>query len=352
MSGARRWGTYRSCPAFTLIEMVVSLSVVSIVFTAMGSVMLLATKAIPSPDAPVSLMIDAADILEQMASELQIATSVTAATDKGITFTVPDRDNDAVDETISYLWDGTAGTPFCRQYNGGAWVAVMPGIRGFNMAYDTLETSTPGDPVTSDEVLLVSHDPPQESRGLKVDDDKWIGQCIVPLNLPGDALSWSVTSVCVRLKYTNYYSPDNFQVQMRMANADHTPSDTTLVTYTMSESLLASYYNWWNFPFSINDLSPDDELCLVIKTDEHDACHIEFDNKSGGGRLHTDGEEDDWKLNDNKSMVFYVYGTYTSPGPEVASFTLRSVSMTLAPGSDPASLARASAGTLNTPVMP
>lgn len=350
---ARRWGAWRSCPAFTLIEMVVSLSVVSIVFMAMGSVMMMATHAIPTPDAPASLMIDAADILEQMASELQVATAVTAATDKGITFTVPDRDNDAVDETISYLWDGTAGTPFCRRYNGGAWVAGMPGIRGFKMAYETLEISTPGDPVTSDEVVLVSHDPAQKSMDYSVNNTKWVGQCIAPLNLPADATDWAVTRLLFRAKSKGGASGVSM-VQMQTANADGTPTGTVLEEYTLSESGLANGYAWQAYTFnSVAGIDPGDKLCLVIRwVNDTDACVVKYDNSSGGGFLKTANAGGSWSVDSGKSLVFYTYGTYTSPGPEVTTYKLRSVSMTLAPGSDAASQARASAVALNRPQMP
>lgn len=129
---ARPRGTH----AFTLIEMVVSLSVISIVFLAMGSVMVLASKALPTADSSTALTFEANDLVQQIVSELQTATSVTAATDKGIAFTVPDRDSDAVDESIMYRWDGVPGGPLFRQYNGGNPVKMFL-VWEFQLVYGT-----------------------------------------------------------------------------------------------------------------------------------------------------------------------------------------------------------------------
>jgi hypothetical protein len=44
--------------------------------------------------------------------------------------TVPDRtDADALPETISYTWSGTAGAPLDRQYNGGTVASVLPSVQ-------------------------------------------------------------------------------------------------------------------------------------------------------------------------------------------------------------------------------
>jgi prepilin-type N-terminal cleavage/methylation domain-containing protein len=63
--------------AFTLIEMVVSLSVISIVFLAMGSVMVLASKALPSADTVSIRAFDATELIHRLTSELETAKTLT-----------------------------------------------------------------------------------------------------------------------------------------------------------------------------------------------------------------------------------------------------------------------------------
>ncbi len=333
--------------------MVVSLSVMSIVFLSMGSVMMVATTAIPSPDGPINLMLDASDVLNQMASELQVATTVIAVSDKEIVFTVPDRDNDGLDEVIMYRWDGTAGTPFSRKYNDGAYVQLLPAIKGFELTCNTLESSQPGEPVTGSVVLLASHGPAQNSGDFDVDDDNWGGQCFSPQNLPADATSWSVNRVVFNARLKGDTAGIT-RVQLREAKADHTPESTVLEEHLMYESHLTSSYAWQSFSFNnVTDLAPDEEVCLVI---EHiidvDACQVQYDQDSGGGYIETDNGDDYWEHFGDKSMVYYVFGTYDTPGPPVPVYKLCSVSMTLTPSDIPASQARASVVALNRPQMP
>ena len=138
-SPAKRRGAKMRWPtsAFTLIEMVVSLSVISIVFLAMGSVMLLASKAIPSSTDAATLTYEANDAIQVLVSELQTATEIASVTDKSIAFKVPDRDNDGVDENLAYYWAGTAGDPLIRIYNAGTQVQAMPSVTEFGLSYDS-----------------------------------------------------------------------------------------------------------------------------------------------------------------------------------------------------------------------
>jgi type II secretory pathway pseudopilin PulG len=344
----------RGLPAFTLIEMVVSLTVITIVFLAMGSVMLLATKAIPRPDSPTNLRLEATDVLEQITSELQVATSIIAATDKGITFTVPDRDNDAVDENIMYQWGGVAGNPLARQYNGGNKITILPDIKGFELIYDTKEVVVTGEPVTSAEVVLASHDTVVNSQDYIVDQNHWIGQCLMPQNLPADALTWSATRVYISAA-ANGMPDGTALVQLRQDGPDGLPTDVVIEAYPMHEwDLSPLYYSWRGFTFSdVRGFLPGSCVSLVVKWQGGvSACYIQWDSKSGSGYFKTGNGEGHWSMDANKSMVYYLYGTYTTPGTTTVYNILRSVSMTLIPNSDPTSQARSSAVVLNQPQMP
>lgn len=343
----------RNLPAFTLIEMVVSLSVISIVFLAMGSVMMMATKAIPDPDSPINLRVEAADILEQIASELQVATSIIATTDKGISFTVPDRDRDTVDETIVYAWGGTAGNPLARQYNGGNKVSLLPGINGFELIYDTVAVTLTGEPVTSAEVVLASHGAAVNTKHYTVKEGAWIGQCLMPQGLPADVLTWSVTRVYVSAAY-NSTIDGTAQVQLRQVGPDGLPVSAVIEAYPMYESDLLRDYGWKGFTFSdVRGFLPDACVCLVVQWQGGvRACYIQYDDKSGSDLYKTTAGDVSWIRENGKTLVYYLYGTYTTPGITTAYEKLRTVSITLDPNDDPASQARSSTIVLNQPQMP
>ena len=340
--------------AFTLIEMVVSLTIVSIVFLAMGSVMILAAKAVPDPDSPVVLGVEAGKTIEQIASELQVATAILAASANGIEFTVPDRDNDGSDETIKYKWNGSAADGLFRQYNGGTVFEVAPNLKNFELIYDTLEVTVTSDPVTSSEVVLASHGSVQNSKDYTIDDDHWIGQCLMPQNLPENALTWSPTRVYIYIDPSVYNIDGIAQVQLRQIGADDKPTNTVIEAQTMYETSIPTSYSWQGFTFSnVKGFLPDSCVALVLQWQAGNvACYAMYDNASGDGFFKTNNGGSTWSDEANESMVYYLYGTYTTPGATTTYNLLRSVSMTITPNTDSASESRSSVVVLNQPTMP
>jgi prepilin-type N-terminal cleavage/methylation domain-containing protein len=341
-------------PAFTLIEMVVSLSVVSIVFLAMGSVMVLASKALPTENDTTTLTFDASDAVQQLVSELQTATSVAGSTDKGIAFTVPDRDNDGSDEGIIYLWSGVPGDPLIRQYNGGALVQVLPKVYEFALVYDTKAVAQPDAMTESAEALLSSRNVGASTKNYPINKSDWIGQYFQPSGLPANAVGWSVTRVLVMARSNGGVNGQTL-VQLRVPRSgDVLPSNTVLEQVTMYESNLTGAYAWYPFTFTaVRDLLPGKGLCLVLRwVVDKNAADIRYNDNMSGDLLTTNNAGMSWNVESGKSMVYYVYGTYTAPVPQPPVILLRSVTLTLNPGQFPASRVRTAVTALNQPQMP
>lgn len=105
----------------TLPELIISISIMSVLLGGIGSAMLLAGKTMPSGNAALLADAEASRALMQIASELSFATSISSVSSTAIEFAVPDRNHGAAGpETIRYEWSGTAGDPFVRRYNGGS----------------------------------------------------------------------------------------------------------------------------------------------------------------------------------------------------------------------------------------
>lgn len=105
----------------TLAELIISISIMSVLLGGIGSAMLLAGKTMPSGNAALIADAEASRALMQIASELSFATSVSSVSSTAIEFTVPDRNHGAAGpETIRYEWSGSAGDPLVRRYNGGS----------------------------------------------------------------------------------------------------------------------------------------------------------------------------------------------------------------------------------------
>ncbi len=130
----------RLCPparrAFTLVELMVTMTIMAIIMTAVSSAMILTVHAIPDKDDVAVVRRGKLAILEKIAGELTYATALTEHTDTAVEFSVADRGHGAVGpEVIRYEWSGTAGDPLTRQYNGGTVVAVFAKVRDFKLTY-------------------------------------------------------------------------------------------------------------------------------------------------------------------------------------------------------------------------
>lgn len=108
---------HRPVRAMTLAEVLISLSVVSLLFGAMMSAILIASRAAAQTAGQADVSgVPAA--LARLSDELSGATSITSMADRGITFVVPDRTGDGAPDTIQYSWSGTAGAPLVRTMGG------------------------------------------------------------------------------------------------------------------------------------------------------------------------------------------------------------------------------------------
>ncbi len=156
---------------FTLVEMTVSLAIVSILAVAVGAALrlgLAAAGAAPGAGAVNAAgQATAAEAADQIAADLNVALDFTEKTPTALTFTVPNRDGDGRPETIRYAWSGANGdaslTPpappwtLTREYNGGPWAALARNVRScdFRLLYRDIA----GAPVAPAPQVLLSFDP-------------------------------------------------------------------------------------------------------------------------------------------------------------------------------------------------
>ena len=103
--------------AFTLIESVISLSIATVLLTGIGSSILLASRALPGADNLLAENMRTTAIAQNITTDLSTAIAFTTGTASLLEFTVADRDNDGLVETIRYGWSGTPGAPLIYRYN-------------------------------------------------------------------------------------------------------------------------------------------------------------------------------------------------------------------------------------------
>ncbi len=121
---------------FTLIEVLVSTSIASILFAAIGSCILIASRAYPSQSSPLARAITATQAADLIAADVRFANKIVSGSVKSLVFTVKDRTGDGIDDVIAYVWSGTPGDPLLRYFNSSATENIATPVKNLKFQYD------------------------------------------------------------------------------------------------------------------------------------------------------------------------------------------------------------------------
>jgi prepilin-type N-terminal cleavage/methylation domain-containing protein len=319
--GSRRCG-------FTLIELLLSAAILAVLSVAMGSAVLIASRAIGhrGADSSASRSVAASDALENLRAEIRTATSFTERRAAAVTFTVPDRDGDGIDETIRYAWSGVAGAPLTRAYNGSAPETLAEDVRAFDIDYllQSLEPAAQAGEQETGETLLMSHaDAPGGSmKSLLIDRNWWAAQYFKPV-LPANATRWKVTRVQV-MGRADKNTDGILYFWMTAANGSLKPAYPIHETVQVSETQLPVATSWFDVRFTqLDDLDPSQGLCLVIgyRSGNANVGLIQFEENgnpmTAGTHWMTSNDAGSSFTNpvQHQDMCFRLYGTVTTEGP-------------------------------------
>jgi prepilin-type N-terminal cleavage/methylation domain-containing protein len=341
---------------FTLVEMVVTVAILSVIMLGMGSAMIIATRALPEADNPAAAAIAAASAAERLAAELQYAVSINDSNATAIEFTVADRNHDDVPETIRYEWSGTPGDPLTRQYNGGTPYEALADVSQFNLTYDLQSISVEIPQANeSAETTLAGYGSAQDLHDYPIKDTEWYAQYFWP-TLPADATSWKVTRVVIYAK-ADGPSDGEARVQLQPPTAGNCPTGIVLQENTLLESTLLETYAAQEFSFSnAAGLSPEQGLCIVVKwTANGTACKVHGQDKNMMGPRNDLAKSSNrgasWSLLTDQSLLFSVYGTVSTAGePDIQdTYHLGGADVTLRMGGDAQSTVQTSVRLLNRP---
>lgn len=344
--------------AFTLIELAVSLTVMALVMIALGSVLTLLGRAIPTERESLkdtnANAARAASAFESLASDLVLASGVRdlsstaqAFTDaqgrqafRSITFTVPDRDADAAPELLTLRW--SAGSPLTLTTNGGEARTVIDNVQDFSVRWET-QTDTdpgkPGAPVEGSEVLLAAYNGATASE-LALTLSNQIQQVFTAW-LPGDAISWRVTRARIELRYQTL-SIGTLNVSLfRASTTTRRATGTALASAVLLETALSASSAYTTINLSSSSTFAPGELASIVLAPV----------VLGGSRIRyaTTGIPDDyaniattanagtsWTPASDGSINYEVWGRITRPAPAVARTVQRArraiVSITLGDG--------------------
>ena len=348
----------RRARAFTLVEVMVAMAILSVVIVGMTSAIVLATKSIPAAGSAAKQTIDAADVVGRISAELRYAITITERTTSSITFTVADRTGDSFPETIRYSWSGTAGDPLLRTVGGGAAATVLADVQAFDLSYDAnvVLTELPGGGQSPEQLLAYYTSISWSDLDITTTD--WPGMYFQP-TLPANATGWRVTKVSFWAK--SHFPPDGeIAVQIQSADGSDLPSGTVLT----SANLAADGLNWMLHEYEevalagMSRLLPTEGACLVLRQVSGSQPAGVLVDMSGWGSgsanqsflMTLDGGQS-WASSSGAALEYAVYGTYTAddiPQTVITEFIDRA-DLTIEVGGAAAAAVHSSVHLLNAP---
>lgn len=340
--------TTRQCRfrmGFTLMELVVSLSISSMLLVAIGGTITIAVQALPSKSDSSMVYLDRAANMNALGTELRYAISVTESSATMIEFTVADRDGDAVEETIRYEWSGTTGDPLTRQYNGGTVSNFIDSVQDLNLEY-VLQTSASESP----EQLLINQDHTTLSGNIfyyLLQPGQQIAETFIP-NLPDDTTSWKVNRIQLYLGGQGNSNGVN-AVDLTHVDADGEP-DQVIDSVQVLESSLST--NFFDIAFSNGgDLDPTKRVAVMLRSISPSSWTIRGLGTFGGAAdpttsVYSNTGNGTWTHFPTQALYLRVYGTVTTQA-NLLSYT----NIQIQYGDDPTDSIGISVPTLNKPAM-
>jgi prepilin-type N-terminal cleavage/methylation domain-containing protein len=122
--------------AYTLIEVVMAMTVAGILVSGMASTLLIARRAADPSSTPAAGTLEGLAALTDITADLQFAEAISEQTARAITVVVADRnDADTNRDTIRFAWSGKSGEPLTRQFNGGNVADLVNRVHDFGVEY-------------------------------------------------------------------------------------------------------------------------------------------------------------------------------------------------------------------------
>ena len=301
----------RRCSAtgHTLIELVLSLTLLAIVMASVGSAMLFAARASPSPDGPTATLINDSRVMNRIAEDLAQAKYILAYSATSVTLIVDDRTGDGVPDQIRYAWTGNAGDPLTYQLNGGKAVAIIEQAQAFALDFELTPVVTTLPPaVTFGSETLVSSFTTATGTEVEVNSTNYYGQVLTP-TLSSGALGFVPTSAQICAEYRSE-TDGVMNVALRDATGN-TPGDTLYGQADIDESLLPSSDAWYPFTLSDTATVPAGQklslLCTYV-SGTSDVARLRTSGSLGGGLISSTNSGASWSGVLLNSLTYRLYG--------------------------------------------
>jgi prepilin-type N-terminal cleavage/methylation domain-containing protein len=306
----------RARRAFTLIEIVLAMGVFSILAGALGGIMLLSARAVPSTSTAADKASVAAGVLARLSSELEVATAVLEGDSRGITFVIPDRTGDGSDDTIRYEWTGSDTRLLTRTLDGGTPQVLAADVSAFVLSYQTATRSvtTQGSWAWTGPGSLASY---SGSPTAAVNLSSGAGAALVfTPSLPAGAITYSITSVGIQTRRQGLLGQGQITVQIR--DASTVPGGTIIASASVAGTSMGLSMSTQNVAFSnAVGLTPGSPITVAVIESGNTASGGlgVFGQATAGTRMYlTANGGSSWTLDAGRTLTLSVTGTYVTQG--------------------------------------
>ncbi|WP_432798852.1 PulJ/GspJ family protein [Poriferisphaera sp. WC338] len=171
---------------FTLIEMVVSMAVMSIILSAIGVTLAVSLNTIPSVTSPEFQLVDRVRGWDQFIQDMHYAQHILQHDEASVAVVVDDRNGNGNVERIEYTWSDDNKT-LKRTYNGVSHTTVFDNLEALKFGYilhQGVYSFEP--PVVESENLIARIDTGVLPVKINVKENLWQGSMILPKHNLGD----------------------------------------------------------------------------------------------------------------------------------------------------------------------
>ncbi len=125
----------RKNSAFTLVELLATMTSASLLVLGMTSTIYIALQASDASTNPAKQTCDGINAISQLEYDLTYAKDVLSGTATNLEISVADRDGDLVDDRITYNWREASGQPLTRTFNSEDPKNLIESVHALEFAY-------------------------------------------------------------------------------------------------------------------------------------------------------------------------------------------------------------------------
>ncbi|QDU37527.1 hypothetical protein Mal4_18410 [Maioricimonas rarisocia] len=296
---------------YTLVELIISTLSASLLMAGLASSLFLSIRSFDGTSTAAATT-RAADVHADVLNDLKHATGFTTRTSNTVTFTVPDRDGDLAEETITYQWTGLPTAELQYSINGGPAVTVLEDVQQFDVAYlnRSITGNSPSPPAMDSSQWGMRWYLPTETFGYEIpylltDSDRRIQiGTRATLSEPGTVVQLSV--------YLTIGLLDNSDYTMAIYDVDNNDNPKNLLAHTALAN--ASSTGWHSLPVAPTPLTPGEYYLAVSYKDSAARHHYDVllgeTHESPNDASKKNEWQSSWNSTGTSSRRVAIYATY------------------------------------------